>query len=94
MSVDEIYAELEARGSANSDASSPGIISSISSHGSPEAKIDELAVGSAVNAETVDGTENFCQTFYGDPSEVSNGAAGQLDAKMGQLNVQDEQEGT
>ena len=94
MSVDEIYTDLEAIGSVNSDASSSGIISSISGHGSPEAKIDEHAVNPAVNVETVDGTENFCQTFYSDPCEVSNGAADQLDAKMGQLNVEDEQEGT
>lgn len=92
VSVDEIYTDLEAIGSVNSDASSSGIISSISGHGSPEAKIDEHAVNPAVNVETVDGTENFCQTFYSDPCEVSNGAADQLDAKMGQLNVEDEQE--
>ena len=94
MSVDEIYTDIEAIGSANSDASSSGIISSISGHGSPEAKIDELSLKSAVNVETVDGAENFSQTLYRDPCEVSNGAADQLDAEMGQLNVEDEQEGT
>lgn len=94
VSVDEIYTDIEAIGSVNSDASSSGIISSISGHGSPEAKTDELTLNSAVNVETVDGAENFSQTFYRDPCEVSNGAADQLDAKMGQLNVEDEQEGT
>ena len=94
MSVDEIYTDIEAIGSVNSDASSSGIISSISGHGSPEAKIDELTLNSAVNVETVDDAENFSQTFYREPCEVSNGAADQLDAKMGQLNVEDEQEGT
>ncbi|XP_068711276.1 vacuolar fusion protein MON1 homolog A-like [Montipora foliosa] len=85
VSVDEIYTDLETRESAHSDVSSTGIISSLSSHGSPEAttQVD--------NNETFDRAENFCEPIYPGPRDAT-GAAGELDVKMGQLNVQDEQE--
>ena len=84
--MDEIYTDLETRESAHSDVSSTGIISSLSSHGSPEAttQVD--------NNETFDRAENFCEPIYPGPRDAT-GAAGELDVKMGQLNVQDEQEG-
>ena len=95
VSVDEICTDPESRASANSDASlaSTGIISSISSYGSPDAPTFEIT-GSPVENETGScQAENFHETFYTAQTDVSNDAAGHLDTKMGMLSVEDEQEG-
>ena len=92
--MDEIYTDRESRASANSDASqaSTGIISSISSYGSPEQPTFEFT-GSPVENETGSQAENFHETFYNAQTDVSNDADGHLDTKMGMLSVEDEQEG-
>ena len=92
VSVDEICTDPDSRVSAHSDASlaSTGLISSISSHGSPEPPTFEFSGSSPAN-ETADETENFHETFAS--ADAMNDADGQLDAKMGLLSVEDEQEG-
>lgn len=91
VSVDEIYADPELRSSAHSDASvgSTGIISSISSYGSLEPPIFEITGGSPANKEA-DQTENFQATFG--QTDVPKDADGEVNVKMGLLNVEDEQE--
>lgn len=91
VSVDEIYADPELRSSAHSDASvgSTGIISSISSYGSLEPPIFEITGGSPANKEA-DQSENFQATFG--QTDVPKDADGEINAKMGLLNVEDEQE--
>lgn len=91
VSVDEIYTDPELRSSAHSDASvgSTGIISSISSYGSLEPPIFEITGGSPANKEA-DQSENFQATFG--QTDVPKDADGEINAKMGLLNVEDEQE--
>ena len=90
--MDEIYTDPELRSSAHSDASvgSTGIISSISSYGSLEPPIFEITGGSPANKEAGQ-TENFQATFG--QTDVPKDADGEINVKMGLLNVEDEQEG-
>ena len=97
VSVDEIYTDPEFRASAHSDTSlaSTGVISSISSHGSPEPPVFEVNdVGSSAD-EAVNQEENFRATFHigQNYNDESNNADGQVNAKMGLLKVEEEQEG-
>lgn len=93
VSVDEIYTDSECRTSAHSDASlASGHISSLSSHGSPEAAIFDVP-GSMHKVGTPDQDENFHETFYNTQTEVPGDSDGPVEKKMSLLNVQDEQEG-
>lgn len=99
VSVDEIYTDPEFRASAHSDTSlsSTGVISSISSHGSPaEPPVFELNDGGSPADEVVNQEENFRATFHIGQScnDESNNADGQVNTKMGLLKVEEEQEGT
>ena len=99
VSVDEIYTDPEFRTSAHSDTSlaSTGVISSISSHGSPaEPPVFELNDGGSPADEVVNQEENFRATFHIGQScnDESNNADGQVNTKMGLLKVEEEQEGT
>ena len=93
VSVDEIYTDPESRTSAHSDASlASGLISSLSSHGSPEEAVFDVPV-SMHKVGTPDQDENFHETFYTTETEVPGDADGPVEKKMSLLNVQDEQEG-
>lgn len=93
VSVDEICTDPESRASAHSDASvASGLISSLSSHGSPEAATFDLP-GSMPKIESVDQADNFHETFYTEQTDVPVDADGPVDEKMSLLSVQDQQEG-
>lgn len=93
VSVDEICTDPESRTSAHSDASQvSGLISSLSSHGSPEGAMFDVP-GGMPKVGTPDQDENFHETFYTAQTEVPGDADGPVDKKMSLLNVQDEQEG-
>ncbi|KAJ7379236.1 Vacuolar fusion protein MON1 A [Desmophyllum pertusum] len=92
VSVDEICTDPESRASAHSDASvASGLISSLSSHGSPEAATFDLP-GSMPKIESVDQADNFHETFYTEQTDVPVDADGPVDEKMSLLSVQDQQE--
>ena len=89
VSVDEICTDPESRTSAHSDASlASGLISSLSSHGSPEA-----ANSSSPKIDVVDEDENFNETLFPGKADMPGEADGSVDEKIASLSVQDEQEG-
>ena len=89
VSVDEICTDPESRTSAHSDASlASGLISSLSSHGSPEA-----ANSSSPKIDVVDEDENFNETLFPEQADMPGKADGSVDEKIASLSVQDEQEG-
>ena len=93
VSVDEICTDPETRTSAHSDASlASGLISSLSSHGSPEGAVFDVP-GGMPKVGTPNQDENFHETFYTVQTEVPGDADGPVEKKMSLLNVQDEQEG-
>ena len=93
VSVDEICTDPESRASAHSDASlASGLISSLSSHGSPEGAIFDVP-GGIPKVGPPDQDENFHEPFYTTQTEVPGDADGLVEKKMSLLNVQDEQEG-
>ena len=93
VSVDEICTDPESRTSAHSDASlGSGLISSLSSHGSPEGAIFDIP-GSMPKVGSPEQDENFHETLYTAQTEVPGDADGPVEKKMSLLNVQDEQEG-
>lgn len=88
VSVDEICTDPESRTSAHSDASlASGLISSLSSHGSPEA-----ANSSSPKIDVVDEDENFNETLFPGQADMPGEADGSVDEKIASLSVQDEQE--
>ncbi|XP_058961263.2 vacuolar fusion protein MON1 homolog A-like [Pocillopora verrucosa] len=88
VSVDEICTDPESRTSAHSDASlASGLISSLSSHGSPEA-----ANSSSPKIDVVDEDENFNETLFPEQADMPGEADGSVDEKVASLSVQDEQE--
>nr|XP_058961263.1 vacuolar fusion protein MON1 homolog A-like [Pocillopora verrucosa] len=88
VSVDEICTDPESRTSAHSDASlASGLISSLSSHGSPEA-----ANSSSPKIDVVDEDENFNETLFPGQADMPGEADGSVDEKVASLSVQDEQE--
>ncbi|CAH3104521.1 unnamed protein product [Pocillopora meandrina] len=88
VSVDEICTDPESRTSTHSDASlAPGLISSLSSHGSPEA-----ANSSSPKIDVVDEDENFNETLFPGQADMPGEADGSVDEKIASLSVQDEQE--
>ena len=94
VSVDEICTDPESRPSAHSDVSlASGLISSLSSHGSPEGAMFDVP-GGMPKVGTPDQDENFHETFYTAPTEMPGDADGPVEKKMSLLNVQDEQEGS
>ena len=89
VSVDEICTDPESRTSAHSDTSlTSGHISSLSSHGSPEA-----ANSSSPKIDVIDEDENFNETFLPAQADMPSEAASPIDEKIALLSVQDEQEG-
>ena len=94
VSVDEICTDPGTRASAHSDASlaSTGILSNISSHGSPEPQTFETSVSPSGN-ETDDQVENFHDRHFTAQNDVFNDTAGQLESNMALMSVEDEQEG-
>lgn len=88
VSVDEICTDPESRTSAHSDASlASGLISSLSSHGSPEA-----ANSNSPKIDVVDEDENFNETLFPGQADMPGEADGSVDEKIASLSVQDEQE--
>lgn len=88
VSVDEICTDPESRTSAHSDASlASGLISSLSSHGSPEA-----ANSNSPKIDVVDEDENFNETLFPEQADMPGKADGSVDEKIASLSVQDEQE--
>ncbi|PFX31569.1 vacuolar fusion protein MON1 homolog A-like [Stylophora pistillata] len=88
VSVDEICTDPESRTSAHSDTSlTSGHISSLSSHGSPEA-----ANSSSPKIDVIDEDENFNETFLPAQADMPSEAASPIDEKIALLSVQDEQE--
>lgn len=88
VSVDEICTDPESRTSAHSDTSlTSGHISSLSSHGSPEA-----ANSSSPKIDVIDEDENFNETFLPAQADMPSEAASPIDDKIALLSVQDEQE--
>ena len=93
VSVDEICTDPDSRAFAHSDASlTSGLISSLSSHGSPEGAIFDVP-GGMPKVGTPDQDENFHETFCTAQTEVQSDADCPVEKKMSLLNVQDEQEG-
>lgn len=88
VSVDEICTDPESRTSAHSDTSlTSGHISSLSSHGSPEA-----ANSSSPKIDVIDEDENFNETFLPAQADMPSEVASPVDEKIALLSVQDEQE--
>lgn len=88
VSVDEICTDPESRTSAHSDTSlASGLISSLSSHGSPEA-----AKSISPRIDAIDEDENFNETFFPAQADMPGETASPIDKKIALLSVQDEQE--
>ena len=94
ISVDEIYSDPETRTGAYSDASTTaGLISSISSHGSPEI-IENFDISGSVPGIKSGSAESLEETLHPGKKEIKADTTCQIDIKMGHLNVEDDQEGT
>jgi len=93
VSVDEICTDPESRTSAHSDVSlASGLISNLSSHGSPEGAIFDVP-GGMPKVGTPDQDENFHEISYTVQTEATGDVDGPVEMKMSLLNVEDEQEG-